>query len=103
MTAPNCPRCGLGVDSDGDGNCGICAHWSDEEVMMRMLAKGASWRTPTRPVCLGERRYTFTIDSIPAAYTGSLSSTVTVNGHTLELSDGDVVDVSTDPPTVIPE
>lgn len=23
---PNCPRCGLGFDTDGDGDCAVCAH-----------------------------------------------------------------------------
>ena len=32
MTDTKCPRCGLGIDSDGDGSCGICAHWTDEMV-----------------------------------------------------------------------
>jgi hypothetical protein len=27
-----CKRCRLGIDDDGDGNCAICARWSDEEV-----------------------------------------------------------------------
>jgi len=22
-----CPRCGFGKDTDGDGDCPICAHW----------------------------------------------------------------------------
>ena len=27
-----CPRCGLGFDTDGDGNCVVCAHKSDMEL-----------------------------------------------------------------------
>lgn len=29
-----CQRCGLGIDHDGDGNCGVCAKWSDAEVLV---------------------------------------------------------------------
>ncbi len=34
-----CGRCGLGVDSDGDGNCGRCAHLSDEELYLMADAR----------------------------------------------------------------
>ena len=27
-----CPRCGMGIDHDGDGNCGVCARLSDEDL-----------------------------------------------------------------------
>lgn len=27
-----CRRCKIGIDDDGDGNCAVCAHWTDEEV-----------------------------------------------------------------------
>jgi len=27
-----CPRCKIGIDTDGDGNCFVCGHLSDEEV-----------------------------------------------------------------------
>lgn len=27
-----CPRCGVGIDDDGDGNCGRCAKLSDEQA-----------------------------------------------------------------------
>lgn len=32
-----CPRCGMGNDTDGDGNCAICARLTDDEVG-RMLS-----------------------------------------------------------------
>lgn len=28
-----CPRCGIGYDTNGDGNCGICAKWSEIELL----------------------------------------------------------------------
>jgi hypothetical protein len=31
LTRP-CPRCLVGIDDDGDGNCGICARWPEEEA-----------------------------------------------------------------------
>lgn len=27
-----CPRCEIGEDSDGDGDCAVCARMSDEQV-----------------------------------------------------------------------
>lgn len=27
-----CKRCGMGIDHDKEGNCGVCAKWTDEEV-----------------------------------------------------------------------
>lgn len=32
MGAATCPRCGVGKDSDGDGNCVVCCRYSDTEV-----------------------------------------------------------------------
>lgn len=29
---PLCRRCGIGIDSDKDGNCGACAKLTDAEV-----------------------------------------------------------------------
>lgn len=31
-SAVKCPRCGLGVDDNGDGDCAICARLSDRQV-----------------------------------------------------------------------
>ena len=28
----SCPRCGKGQDTDGDGDCPVCAHLSDDEL-----------------------------------------------------------------------
>lgn len=39
MRIANCPRCGLGIDDDGDGNCGICQGLSDAQVR-GMIRKG---------------------------------------------------------------
>ena len=30
-----CPRCGKGQDTDGDGDCPVCAHLSDVELRAR--------------------------------------------------------------------
>jgi hypothetical protein len=27
-----CPRCGIGIDDDNDGNCGVCAKWNDAKL-----------------------------------------------------------------------
>ena len=32
---PLCPRCGIGFDDDGDGNCSVCAKISDAELSLR--------------------------------------------------------------------
>lgn len=32
LNAQRCPRCKIGIDTDGDGNCALCANLSDEEV-----------------------------------------------------------------------
>lgn len=32
MSSIICPRCKVGIDDDGDGNCAACARWSDEEA-----------------------------------------------------------------------
>jgi hypothetical protein len=29
---PKCPRCGVGVDDDGDGDCGVCAKWPSPRI-----------------------------------------------------------------------
>lgn len=29
----NCPRCAMGYDNDGDGNCGFCARLSDSQLL----------------------------------------------------------------------
>jgi hypothetical protein len=34
-----CPRCGLGKDTDGDGDCPVCAHWEDGREVGPALAK----------------------------------------------------------------
>lgn len=31
-TRPPCPRCLLGIDSNGDGDCAVCHNKSDAEV-----------------------------------------------------------------------
>jgi hypothetical protein len=31
-TTALCNRCLTGNDTDGDGNCPVCAHWSDERA-----------------------------------------------------------------------
>jgi len=42
--APVCPRCGLGRDTDGDGDCQVCGRFDDKRdvvaAIFRMLKKG---------------------------------------------------------------
>lgn len=33
MNPLRCSRCGLGVDDDGDGNCGVCAGLTPEDIL----------------------------------------------------------------------
>lgn len=33
MSWPTCPRCSMGIDSDRDGNCSVCARWTDAEAL----------------------------------------------------------------------
>jgi hypothetical protein len=32
-----CPRCGVGIDDDGDGDCSYCAKMSSTEIMLRRV------------------------------------------------------------------
>lgn len=33
-----CPRCKIGIDDDGDGNCGVCAKYTDVEVIRKLAS-----------------------------------------------------------------
>jgi hypothetical protein len=41
MEAALCKRCLMGVDDDGDGNCGVCAKWSDNRARLHRIGKWA--------------------------------------------------------------
>lgn len=47
-----CIRCGIGYDTDGDGNCGICAKWNDTQLLVfkyygeKMTEKNYNVRVP---------------------------------------------------------
>ena len=49
-----CPRCGMGKDTDGDGDCPVCARWDagDDIVpaIMGMLVRGGKARKVTDTV-----------------------------------------------------
>ncbi len=37
-----CPRCGLGQDTDGEGNCFVCAKWNIERLAAFKLIEAAN-------------------------------------------------------------
>ena len=49
-----CPRCGIGVDDDGDGNCAACVRVSDADIrMMRMQELKYPTPKPALGTCHG--------------------------------------------------
>ena len=54
MNREKCPRCGQGVDTDGDGHCAICAHWTSDYAESRRLLseKKTKWEAPDKPGAL---------------------------------------------------
>ena len=46
--APSCPRCGVGHDTDGDGNCAFCHNIPDDRLTAAIIQANACKR-PTFP------------------------------------------------------
>lgn len=32
-----CPRCGMGEDTDSDGDCQVCAHWDAKDDIIQAI------------------------------------------------------------------
>jgi len=41
----NCPRCAMGFDNDGDGNCGFCARLSDSQLLLLVVSRLRTMRS----------------------------------------------------------
>jgi hypothetical protein len=45
VAEPTCPRCGIGVDDDGDGDCPVCASASNRLITYLVAVRAHLRRT----------------------------------------------------------